>query len=47
MCQILGHLKLVNFHLEQMENLLFLGVPILMHIMVYHTENSMIRGQTV
>ena len=25
----LGHLKILNFPLEQMENLLFLGVPIL------------------
>ena len=26
----------MNFHLEQMENLLFLGVPILKHKLVQH-----------
>ena len=30
----MGHLNIINFLLEQMENLLFLGVPILKHIRV-------------
>ena len=33
--QILGHLKIINFTFEQMENLLLLGVPILKHITIH------------
>ena len=29
--QISGHIKIIYFHVEQMENLLFLGVPKLKH----------------
>ena len=34
MCEVIGQLKPLIFHLSQMENLWFLGVPILKHIMV-------------
>ena len=37
MCPNFGTPKTVNVHLEQMENLLFSGVPILKHIAVYST----------
>ena len=33
-------LKKLIFHLEQMENLLFLGVPMLKHITVYSFRNT-------
>ena len=33
-----------NFPLEQMENLLFLGVPILKHIRVLSFSNNLIHG---
>ena len=43
LCLNFGTPQIIIFHLEQMENLLFLGVPILKHIGYVTLSN---RGQT-